>query len=490
MRMGFVGGAYTAKSTAVADEECINFYQETVESQGAIVPTKAYGGSSAGSVKALFGTPGISVWALLPQSPTRGQIWAGTRYFAVGGAQLYEVSSTQVITARGAVANDGLPASLAFNGIQLLIVSGGHAYCFTLATNTLLEVTNLLAGTPAKVKYCDTYFIVMFQQSNKYQMSQVLDGTTWPGTLVNEVSVFPENISAIDVNHRELWVYGFRHAQAYQNTGSLEVFDVIPGTFVEQGSASTFVTALLDNSIFWIDENDRGARSAWRTQGYTPQRISTHAVETDLATYTPLQVGAMTSYSYQEAGHLFWVLYVPGSQWSWVYDVGEGLWHKRAQFSNGLYKAHWGWNHAYAFGFHLIGDWNSGNIYSLSLANLDDNGNPIRSLRRTPTVSNEMEWIYFSPLVIDFQTGVGPQPPLKDGKGNPRPAQAMVRWSDDRGQTWSNEHEISLGLAGQTKTRAILRRLGRSRYRVWEVSITDKVQRAIVDAYMKASLSQ
>jgi hypothetical protein len=136
------------------------------------------------------------------------------------------------------------------------------------------------------VKYSDGYFIVMFRNSNKFQISDILDGTVWPGIQVNEVSVFAENIVSIEVSHRELWVLGAQHAQPYQNTGSDEVFDVIPGALIEMGAGATFGSALLDNTVFWISQDDRGARQAWRASGYTPSRISTHAVEVALSSYS------------------------------------------------------------------------------------------------------------------------------------------------------------------------------------------------------------
>ena len=61
----------------------------------------------------------------------------------------------------------------------------------------------------------------------------------------------------------------------------------------------------------------------------------------------------------------------------------------------------------------------------------------------------------------------------------------MLRWSDDRGQTWSNEHIIGVGLSGQYKNRTIARRLGQSRYRVYEVSMTDPVPWVLVDGYLR-----
>ena len=496
MRIGFVGPSYTAASTAVADEECINWYAQTTESQASIVPTQAYGGKNATSLKSYFPAPGLTVFCALPQSPVRGSIAVGGNssgtlsgiynLLAVAGGELYAVHADGTYTALGAIVNDGQAVSMAFNSLQVLIVGGNKAYCFTVASNTLTDVTASLAGYPVKCDYSDTYFIVQLL-GNKFQMSQVLDGTTWPGTLVNEVSVFAENIYSIICNHRELWVLGQIRSQPYQDTGSAEVFDVIPGTMLEKGCVAPFAPCLVDNSVFWIDEDARGGRSAWRSQGYVPIRISTYAVETDLASYTSINIASMTTYAYQDNGHLFWVLYIPGSQWSWVYDDGEGLWHKRAYWNaaTATWTAHRSWNHSYAYNLHLVGDWATGNLYSMSTNTLTDNGNNIRRLRRSPTISNEMSRVYHAELTLDFDTGQGPQPPLVDGNGNPRQPQALLRWSDDRGKTWGNQHVLNCGYAGQYRTRAIQRRLGQSRYRVYELSVTDPIPWVLVDAYLR-----
>ena len=63
--------------------------------------------------------------------------------------------------------------------------------------------------------------------------------------------------------------------------------------------------------------------------------------------------------------------------------------------------------------------------------------------------------------------------------------QVMLRWSDDAGHTWSNEHWNSMGKIGAYGTRTIWRRLGMTekiRDRVYEVSGTDPVKIAIVGA--------
>ena len=64
--------------------------------------------------------------------------------------------------------------------------------------------------------------------------------------------------------------------------------------------------------------------------------------------------------------------------------------------------------------------------------------------------------------------------------------QAMLRWSNDGGSTWSNEHWVTIGQAGKYKNRAIWRRLGMARDRIFEVVVTDPVYAVIVSANLKA----
>jgi hypothetical protein len=350
----------------------------------------------------------------------------------------------------------------------------------------ILDVTDQLAGAPVVAKYSDGYFVVIFENSNKFQMSDILDGTTWPALYVNAVSVFPENIVSIEISHREPWIFGSSHAQPYQDTGSDNIFDVIPGALIEMGSAARFGTIMIDNTPFWIGKDKNGSCQAWRASGYTPQRISTHAVEYALSSYSAESISNLVSYSYQEEGHLFWMLYIPGTDCTWVYDVSEGLWHKRGEWheESATFGPHRSWNHVFAFGKHLVGDWASGNLYEMSLNYWDDDGETIRRVRRAPTITSELNWVFHSALKVYFFNGLGPQPPLLDGDGNSRAPQAMLRWSDDHGETWSNSHLADCGSAGQYKVRTIWRRLGCSRYRVYELTMSDPIPWSIVDAYL------
>jgi len=68
--------------------------------------------------------------------------------------------------------------------------------------------------------------------------------------------------------------------------------------------------------------------------------------------------------------------------------------------------------------------------------------------------------------------------------------QVMLRWSDDGGHTWSNNHWRSMGKTGTYGTRVLWRRLGMTlklRDRVYEVSGTDPIKIAIMGAELIAS---
>ena len=82
-------------------------------------------------------------------------------------------------------------------------------------------------------------------------------------------------------------------------------------------------------------------------------------------------------------------------------------------------------------------------------------------------------------LTLAVETGIG----LTTGQGSD--PQIMLRWSDDGGHTWSNEHWLSMGPEGDFDRRMIWRKLGNSRGRIYEISGSDPVSIAISDAFVE-----
>jgi hypothetical protein len=126
----------------------------------------------------------------------------------------------------------------------------------------------------------------------------------------------------------------------------------------------------------------------------------------------------------------------------------------------------------------LVGDWASGKIYEMGKGIYDDDGNPIRRLRRTPHLANEGNWIYYRSMLIDMATGIG-------NIVNPgQDPQVMIRWSNNWGRTWGNTHYVSAGRMGEYNTRVHLHQMGRARGRTFEIVVSDLVPWDIVEGYI------
>jgi hypothetical protein len=211
--------------------------------------------------------------------------------------------------------------------------------------------------------------------------------------------------------------------------------------------------------------------------GYQPQRISDHALE-----YAIGQMSRITdavAYTYQQEGHSFYVLNFPTANQTWVYDASTNMWHQRAwrnPSDNSLNRHRANCQMAFA-NENIVGDWETGKLYRLDLDVFTDNGDPIPRIRTCPHLSDpDYRWQFFDSLQVDMQTGVG----LTTGQGSD--PKAMLQWSTDGGYTWSNELWASIGKIGERRSRVKWRRLGRSRDRVFKVTITDPVRVAIVGA--------
>lgn len=57
---------------------------------------------------------------------------------------------------------------------------------------------------------------------------------------------------------------------------------------------------------------------------------------------------------------------------------------------------------------------------------------------------------------------------------------AIISWSNDAGNSWSNEREVSLGKIGEFNKRARLTMLGTGRNRTWRIVITDPVKVVLI----------
>jgi hypothetical protein len=409
-RFGLVGPSYALQTPNADCQTCMNLYTELNE----------LGAGNAPII--LLSTPGIQRLMTLSDGPNRGSITITGRTFKVSGASLFEIYSNNTFKNWGPVSNDGLMTTMAASPQQLLIASGGVAYIFNLTANTLTPIAGAtFSGPVSQVGICDGFFLASIKNSKEFYVSGPLNAADWITNGAAIVSVFPDNIVSMTVVHREIFFTSDTKSVWYYDSGALFPFDVVQGSDMDQGCAATSGTSLLDNTVFWISSDERGHGKFFRANGYVPQRVSTHAVETAIQSYARLD--DVVTFSYQDQGHDFLVAYFPTPSVTWVYDVTTNMWHQRGYFDNqsATFKAAHYQCHTFNFGKHLVGDWSSANVYQMQIPtqNQDgswifatDDGNLIHRLRRAPHISNEQKRQSHSELQLYLETGLGPVPPL------------------------------------------------------------------------------
>lgn len=469
---GLVGPAYQSASYMAVTERLVNFYIEKNETPNAPAPY------------CLLSTPGFEEIVTVNEGPIRGSVTADGRDFFVAGFQLYELNADDTATARGVLASDANPATLAWNGPaggQLFITSGDVGYCYELGSNVLSSV---LASGATCGSFLDGYFLALDAATGTLQISDLLDGQTWDPTQIAQRTAGADPWIAMTVIHREIWLMGARTSEVWYDAGAFPFpFAPIPGAFLEQGIAAAF-SAIRDVApLLWVSENAQGARMVLLAEGYSGTRVSTHAIERALQSYDAADLALAVSFGYQEQGHTFYVLTVPNSA-TWCYDATEGAWHERPYWNHATSTEEplRVGNHWYSGGRHLVGDRTVGVIYRMGLDLYEDvDGAPIRRIRQPARLSDDQRRITVSEIQLVMDVGIG-----LSGSVQGSDPQVMLRTSRDGGRTFGSERWASAGPIGTYNTRVRWLRCGQARNRVDQFIFTDPVPWRISDAVIQA----
>jgi hypothetical protein len=472
MKTPILGATYVARSVNAADARMVNLFPEVVPEAG---KEPAF----------LMRAPGLRKLTEVGTGPVRG-LWAlGSFMYVVSGTTLYKVSTTYTATSLGTVAGTG-PVSISDNGTQIFIAANGPSYIYNSATNVFAPITDPDFPGAVSVGYLDGYFVFNEPNSQKFWVTQLLDGSSVDPLDFASAEGAPDGLVGLIVDHREVWLFGTNSVEVWYDAGLLDFpLQRIQGAFNEIGCAAAYSIAKMDNGLFWLGKDARGQGVVYRANGYTGQRISTHAVEWQIQQYGNLSDAI--GYTYQQDGHSFYVLIFPSANTTWVYDVATQAWHERAGWVNGEFTRHRSNCQVFFNSKVVVGDYEDGRIYAFDLDYYQDDDQIqrwYRTWRALPTGANNLKRTAHHSLQIDLESGVG----INLGQGDD--PQVMLRWSDDGGHTWSNEHWAPIGKIGEYYRRVFFRRLGMTlklRDRVYELSMTDPVKTAIMGAELLLS---
>lgn len=395
-----IGGAYSDDAKAWTCQDTVNYIPVMAERPGGRSPTM------------LRGVPGMRTFCITGSNkPIRGARNVEGLLLVVTGTTLYKVSTKGAATAIGTIPGVGR-VSMSHNqiagGNEVAIANGQSGYVYNTVTGTLAQITD--QGFPGAISFdfIDGY-ITGIEPARRFAFHSNLAAATDYNTLDRyEAEGSPDKLVGQIVDHREWWLFSERTIEPFVNTGAAtNTFQRASNTMIEVGCASGASIAQMDSSVFWVGNDG----IVYRANGYTPQRISTQAIEQALARCNLAQCFAFT---FEDRGHKIYYLTCPDGQ-TWGYDAATGEWHRRQ--SEGLTR--WRintltkWN-----GVWIAGDYTNGKLYELNWDVQDEDHAVLERRRITGVLSDNQNRVTVDgvALVLDTGTAASPRlflPPLK-----------------------------------------------------------------------------
>jgi hypothetical protein len=478
---GFIGGAYKAGSWKASTQRCVNLYLEDDPEKGAV----------------LYGTPGHTTLDTFGAAPVLAMEATPSGLLVVTGDGVYWASSVE----NGAFVGKQTISSTASGyaicaqaGDQILMVNGDAGYAIDRVSQTFTPVpVGGSSGFPVNPQSCasvDGYFLAHGPDSDVFFWSTPFDPLTWDALDFASAENLNDKLRRIIVVERDIYLIGELSTEIWASVGGDTVFERIEGTFIPHGTIAPLSAARLDRSVIFLSQDSNGGAVVIMARGLQSQRISTHAIETEISSYAV--TGDAYAITYQQRGHPFYCLTFPTQGKTWVYDLATQLWHERSSrvqdpFQPGTatpisyVDAAWlARCHAYFGGINMIGSRIGPQVSRLDPRIASENGVDVVRVRTSPHVTDNEEDLTLSVFEVVFQPGVG----NGTGVGPSNDPKARLRISRDGGQTYGPAREVSIGKQGDYIARAKWNRCGRARDFVAEVIISAQVPVAISKAVM------
>jgi hypothetical protein len=276
---------------------------------------------------------------------------------------------------------------------------------------------------------------------------------------------YADKMTRIKADGPDMFIFNRTSIEPWRVTGDSDLpFQLVGGSASKKGLVAANAVVSSDNTLMFPGSDN----IAYRFQGYTPQRISTHAIERYFEADSDRE--SITGLSYNFEGHSFaaWT----GDTYTVSFDAATSSWHNRESYANsGKWRAR---NAVIAWGKTIVGDSQSGNLYYLDKDTYDEGGDPLIWGIDTPFVhavggnGGIVDALHF-----DVATGVG---------SYETEALLMLDWSVDGGVTFKGNRQLKLGKRGETK-KVRTRRIGRfgDKGIMFRVRVSDAVIRGITE---------
>lgn len=464
MKVPILSGAYTARSLIASAQRCVNLYSEKGPEDEEFPTT-------------LYPTPGMRIVATSPHHRWRCLYTATDgRLFGVVEQSVVLINDDFTITEVGTIVSNAGQCYMLDNGTTLVLVDGTpRGYTLNLATMETAQITAEGFYGSSRIDLVDGYLIFNRPNTQQWYIS-LLNQADFDSLDFASKAGSPDKLVAAIATRRNVFLFGEQTTEVWSNVGNPDfTFQRVAGAFLQFGCASADSLSQADGSIYWLSKSPQGECMVLRTVNYDRERISTFVIECEFQKYE--RIDDAIGYVHQMSGHLWYVLTFPTANKTWVFDVSNGEWHERMYLNeDGTESRHRANCFAFWKGMHIVGDYENGNLYELSLDVYNDAGNEVKRIRGLPHLADGGTRVMYREFKANMQVGDATYT---------QEAEIRLRWSDTKGASWSGPISTTLGARGDYLKDCRFLRLGYARNRVFELSWVADCPTALNGAYIQ-----
>ena len=332
---------------------------------------------------------------------------AGNKFGSVNSAGTFTQLGTNLTTSTGFAKIKAISGGSDTNN-QLIIIDGTNGYSYNIDTSTAtFPIADVdFPQTATDLEAIHDYTLVQVSSSIKYQLSTVADSLSWAALDFASKIAQPDNLVAIKYWQDRLWLLGNKTIEVWWDSGNVDFpFERIPDIFIHKGCAAKQSVVLAQETLFFLSQDITGGYQFIRMQGFTPTAIETTPIAYAINNFTTIT--DCIGYSYIKDGHEFIDWTFPTENQTFTYDATTGIWLTRQSYISAAYGRFLGNCHAFCYNKSLVGDYNSGKIYSQSSSTYTENSVAIRRMFISPPLQFDGRRLFVHRLQIDVQTNVG-----------------------------------------------------------------------------------
>jgi len=331
------------------------------------------------------------------------------------------------------------------NTFQVSLTSGGAAVNITSTVTTFQVLTGAPDTEGTATAYLNAFptphiptptfldgYIILPQRSDVYNCI-VDDPTKWDSGQYLTAEMFPDPVVALARQNNQIVVMGENSIEFFYDAANVNGSPLArnDSTTIQFGVAAPYCVYQNEKFCIVVGQSESGGRAVWQIEGFQPKRISDEFIDRILD--DEVDMSDCRGFGVRTMGHLFFVINLPTSNRTLVYDVDEKLWHEWSSNNAG--------NHS-VFSYNYMCDNHTGSAY---LQHISDG-----TLSKLDTTSYQD---ISTAILIELTTNKYDMDTIKRkflcnfrivsdryASGN----SVDVKWTDDDYQTWSNTKTISL----------------------------------------------